>query len=144
MHTRRTRVYLLRKSLALLCLPKKCAFYADTDTLIHLRACRKFTLSAMEENDIKTCNEEARPILISFSGSVQRSQTRIDLNELGKGEDDIVVGGGSEMFARMNTTDAGEAFSRLAKQSLFAAASRGASEKGASKQYAGGHCMKIN
>jgi hypothetical protein len=91
------------------------------------RACRKFYLTESDETNINTCNESSRPILISFTGML-RSTTRNDLHKLGKIEDDVVVGGWNELNSRMNRTDVGEVFYELAKQSSFAAASRGKSE----------------
>ena len=91
-----------------------------------IRACRKFYLTEKEEYDIKTCNETARPTLISFIGQVSRSQSRRDLRTL-RNESGVVVGGSLELFpsAMLNTTDAGIAFEMLAKRSAFSAAPRG-------------------
>lgn len=87
-------------------------------------ACRKFHLTPQEEDDIQNCNEASRPVLLSFSGQVSRSQTRKDLVELNNGNNVLVAGHG-KMHKKMNTTDPGVAFERLAKMSAFSAASRG-------------------
>lgn len=65
-----------------------------------------------------------RPVLISFSGQVTKSQTRKDLLTL-HNDRDVLVGGHTRFHSKMNTTDPGIAFERLAKQSAFSAASRG-------------------
>ena len=76
----------------------------------------------MEDNDVKTCNEKARSILVSFSGTL-RSSTGKALHELGMLETDVFIDETGDLTAHINATDKG--YDRLARQSSFSAVSRG-------------------
>jgi hypothetical protein len=85
---------------------------------------RKFHLTKKEEDDIQFCNESARPILISFSGHVSRSQTRRDLFSINNGTQVLILRD-QQAQSYFNISDPGLAYSKLAKMSSFSAVGRG-------------------
>jgi hypothetical protein len=89
------------------------------------RAVRKISLTETEENNIKICNESSRPILISFSGHVHRSQTRRDLYDMRNESAGIVILKSGERSALIPIEDNVERFETLGKLSSFSAAGRG-------------------
>ena len=83
-------------------------------------ACRKYQLTTQERQDIDTCNETARPVLVSFAGRL-RSTARQELVTL---NDDKTVVIGAHQKAMEWTgiwQDVGGAFHRLAVVSSFSA-----------------------
>jgi Exostosin family len=89
-----------------------------------ISALRKFHLTPKEEDDIKFCNESARPYLISFSGHISRSQTRRDLFSINNGTQVLVLRD-QQAQSYFNVSDPGVAYSTLAKMSSFSAVGRG-------------------
>jgi Exostosin family len=92
---------------------------------LYRRAVRKIFLSETEENNINTCNESSRPLLISFSGHVHRSQTRRDLYDLRNESAGIVILKSGEKSSLLPMEDNIEKFEVLGKLSSFSAAGRG-------------------
>jgi Exostosin family len=85
---------------------------------------RKFYLSPKEEDDIKYCNESARPILISFSGHLRRAKTRHDLFSIRNGTQVLILRD-QQTQSYFNVSDPGVAYAKLATMSSFSAVGRG-------------------
>jgi hypothetical protein len=83
-------------------------------------------LSEDEENNILNCSETLRPILLSFIGSIHRSEARKQLSTL-LDRTRIIIGRHRELMRKriVKIDDAGWAFEHLARQSAFSAAPRG-------------------
>ena len=81
--------------------------------------CKRCTLTAEDLDNVRTCNESARPVLVSFAGQL-RSRARKDLAKLHNGRD-VLVGNHDSIQKRFKTAKVSTSFLKLSILSSFSA-----------------------